>query len=429
MLRARATHDDRDDVVGRGVIDLVHDQTLDLIETRIAVDVGLPGRFALAVLAPYRAVRSDITYLDRDGAEVALVRDGIHHRDEWVRGLVDPTLAVRRSWRAGAWTLGARAGASVPLGPTVEDPFALGAAGLAHQHVQTGTGTWMPVLGVDVARRVGALELGGSVSTQQGVHENARGYQPGDRYALGLRAGWRRGRYTPGLGLDVAGETTERWDGVAPVDDGNQGRLDVLLGAGLEVELAGGLSLEARASVPALTYVKGGELDIPAVVSLAVRWSSAAAVPRRGPDDDEHDHGDGHDHHDHGEHDHGDDGALDAALWEGLDVADLGPAGAAVPLPTVPGKLVVFDLWATWCEPCHELTRALAALARRHPDRLAVRRLEVHDYDDPAAQRYLVPGKFQLPHVKLVRDDQTVVLELSGDPDELIRALEAALAR
>jgi hypothetical protein len=105
---ARTRHDDRDDVVGRGVIELVHDQTLWIGEGRLAVDVGLPRGVGLGLLVPFRIVDTGIRYLDAAGAEVELTNPGIHHRDETLTGLGDPMVLGSLGRSVGPWRVTGR---------------------------------------------------------------------------------------------------------------------------------------------------------------------------------------------------------------------------------------------------------------------------------------------------------------------------------
>lgn len=182
------THDDRDDVVGRGEIDIVHDQHLAITEARLGADVGLPGGFGASLVLPLRLTATTIDYYDAAGVAVALTTPGIHHRDETVAGLGDPMVLGGYGRVLGAWRVAGRAGVTVPLGRTEADPFARGAQGLAHQHIQLGTGTVNPVLTLEASRSVGRWRVGGFGFTQQTLYANGEGYQAGDRYAAGASA-------------------------------------------------------------------------------------------------------------------------------------------------------------------------------------------------------------------------------------------------
>ena len=88
-------------------------------------------------------------------------------------------------------------------------------------------------------------------------------------------------------------------------------------------------------------------------------------------------------------------------------------AGKPVDMASFRGKVVVMNVWATWCAPCVVEMPTLAALQRKYPTELAVvpvsvdrdkdvpdakNFIDVHDplllYHDP--NNFTVPGKLQL---------------------------------
>jgi thiol-disulfide isomerase/thioredoxin len=89
----------------------------------------------------------------------------------------------------------------------------------------------------------------------------------------------------------------------------------------------------------------------------------------------------------------------------------------------VPGKITVFDFWATWCEPCKLVDHELAEIVRRHPDDLAVRKVNVVDVDSPASQKYL--GPLTLPHLVVFGRDGTQLWAHSRPPLVLIGEVES----
>lgn len=65
------------------------------------------------------------------------------------------------------------------------------------------------------------------------------------------------------------------------------------------------------------------------------------------------------------------------------------------------GKHTVFDFYAAWCPPCRKLSPALERLAARHPDRLAIRKVDIVDWTMPVAAQH---GVVSLPYLMLYDD-------------------------
>ena len=377
---AQTQHDDFDVVPGRGPIDIVHDQDLLISEARLNVGVGITRRFGVSIMLPFRIVDTSIRFLDTSGTEIQLLRPSIHHRNETVSGIGDPMLLGSSSVSLGGWRFTARAGMTIPLGRTEEDPFALGDAGIPHQHIQLGTGTLNPVVGVEAARSWGAWRFGAFALSQQVVYEGSKGYQAGDRYATGVVLRRRMGsKWSLRGSIDALGEMAERWNGVKPTDDGNQGRFDLIFGAGASWAATPKVGIDVSLRIPAVTHAVGGQLSMPAILEVGASWSFGGPKPRAEAhkhDDHDHDHEHGH-KDDHGEH------AKKPAhpVTTGLDVSDLGKPGEAVDLVPVAGKITIFDFWAEWCQPCKVLEPALVEIARVHPEIVAIRRIDAVDWE------------------------------------------------
>jgi thiol-disulfide isomerase/thioredoxin len=88
----------------------------------------------------------------------------------------------------------------------------------------------------------------------------------------------------------------------------------------------------------------------------------------------------------------------------------------------VPGKLVVFDFFADWCAPCRYVTPVLERLAEQHPDRLALRTIDVVDWSSPVARQH---GLSAIPHLVLFGPDGTRLAE--GDAQRVLDVLESQL--
>jgi hypothetical protein len=102
-----------------------------------------------------------------------------------------------------------------------EDPFALGARGLRHQHIQFGNGSFDPLLMVDVSRNFGRVDFSAYAQTQLTLYENRKGFQAGNRFFTGVQAGTLViPRLTAAIGVDLMSERPERWGGEIE-QDGN----------------------------------------------------------------------------------------------------------------------------------------------------------------------------------------------------------------
>jgi thiol-disulfide isomerase/thioredoxin len=88
----------------------------------------------------------------------------------------------------------------------------------------------------------------------------------------------------------------------------------------------------------------------------------------------------------------------------------------------VPGKLVVFDFYADWCAPCRVVTPRLERLAAQHPDRLALRKIDVIDWESPVARQHRVGS---LPYLVLFGEDGRQLA--AGDVNRVFAVLTTQL--
>jgi len=429
----RTQHDDFDDVEGRGAIPILHDQDIYVTETRLSLDVGLTKRFAASVMLPVRVVDTNIRYLDGAGTRVDLVSMSPHHRNETLGGIADPMVL-------GAIHLSpfiVRVGASLPVGRTEEDPFVMPET--PHQHIQMGTGTVNPVVAVEAAHAWDLWRVSGFLFTQQVVYENAKGYHAGDRYAAGVAIRRTFDKVGVRVGFELQAETYERWGGIRYLEEGNQGRVDGMFAVGANIPVTSAFSIDIGIKAPFVTHVKGGQLDMPALLDIGASYVFGSTAK---PDDkdDEHEHGD-HDHahgdeHDHDEHghedehgdDHGDDHGDEHVDAAGADVADLGANGSAVTLTPVPGKITIFDFWAEWCVPCKKLEPVLVEIAKQNPRGVALRRIDAVDWESPVVAQHLTPKGFDLPHVKIYSATGELLYEESSAPGKLEQMIQSIRA-
>jgi thiol-disulfide isomerase/thioredoxin len=401
LLYAEASHEEDCPDIGpicsvRAEPPQIHHTRMWISELRLLAEYGVLDWLAVQLIFPVRLIDTWTRYTNLAGTPVTLDYVNIHHRDEVLFGAGDPQLLGHVATRLGPFSTSARIGVSVPLGVVHQNPYRLAAMGLPHEHIQFGTGTFDPVLGVDAALPVGRATLSAFAQTQVPLYAGSQGYQAGTRLFGGLTVA------APFADTDVTlratalavNEWAERWDGQVPTEDGNQGRADVYLGAGLTIPFAEDWSVSMDLRGRAWGYAKNAQLDLPLVLEVSVgrlfhfesNPTETASAPNAG------------------------------------DVLDAVTQGEAARLDAVPGKWTVFDFWAPWCEACKVLDPQLRQLAAERPD-VALRRINIVDLESPIARRELTPATV-LPHVRVSGPDGVTVLELSGTPDTVLREIK-----
>lgn len=103
-------------------------------------------------------------------------------------------------------------------------------------------------------------------------------------------------------------------------------------------------------------------------------------------------------------------------------VAMEGLAGALAP-----GKVTVVDFWAVWCVPCRRTAGDLNLRLSQDPN-LAVRKVEIRDWDDPLAAKYLA-GTPDLPLVIVFDAKGGEVGRVKGHRPAALEALLAKASR
>lgn len=107
----------------------------------------------------------------------------------------------------------------------------------------------------------------------------------------------------------------------------------------------------------------------------------------------------------------------------GADYADLTMEQALEGISShhVPGKITIFDFWAPWCAPCRNFDGHLRELASGNSN-VAVRRIEVSDWDSPVAAAYMT-GVSELPFVIVYLPDGSELGRLEGVTTESLNAM------
>ncbi len=379
-----------------------HHTALWLFELRVLAEYGLFEKLAIQAVLPLRLANSLTTYSDLNGTPKTLDYQNIHHPNATLVGLGDAQVFAHSGLSFGNLLLGGRLGLSLPLGNIVENPYQLGDQGKVHQHFQFGTGTFDPLLGVDATYGFGPWSLAAFGFGHAPLYRGRYGYQAGAQLLGGLVASSTPagGKPSARVSVTLAHEFAERWDGRVRTDDGNQGRTDLFVGAGATFPFADDWSASVEVNAHVWGQVVGAQLDLPVVLQFSIGRLF---------------------HLESGMHEES------GSTVPAGDVLELVTQGEAVPLAGVPGKWTVIDFWAPWCEACIGLDAKLRELTGRQ-ENLAVRRVNIVDFDSPIARQEL-PGVDLLPRVRVLSPAGVVVFEASGPADKLFEAVRSAITR
>jgi hypothetical protein len=258
-----------------------HDLRIRTADLTLGVQYGFAPGWAAEALVPFRINRQRITFRTMEGIPFTPDPPDYHHTNRTLTGLADPWLLLSTGHTYGRWSLGARAGASLPAGSTVENPFALGELGLPHEHVQFGSGTVQPIASLGVGRAFGGFAATMLAFARFGVATNRHGYHPGDQF-LGqafVSSGLGVEHATFSLGPTLFRETAETWEGRVE-SEGNLGRTDLYAEGRAAWSPPGlGLGLGGELRVPVWGEVTGSQLDVPVSFRLSVSKHFGGAAP------------------------------------------------------------------------------------------------------------------------------------------------------
>ena len=202
----------------------------------------------------------------------------LHHPSETLTGFSDFSLLVAHRvqdlLRRGD-VFAAAAGSSIPVGRTEEDPYVLGDAGLPHEHIQFGSGTFDPLLEAYYVMPIaGPFRVLVNAQGRFPLYENDKGYRgplevssgaavvfaATDR--LSLRAGW-----------SFFYQGYAHWSGARDINSGLM-TIGALAGIGYRVTDGAILTLDARVPVAQQTLSDDGDtFEQGAVVQLGVSYA------------------------------------------------------------------------------------------------------------------------------------------------------------
>lgn len=258
-----------------------HDLAIRTADLTLGVRYGLGPGWAAEALVPFRLNRQRITFRTLEGTPLTPDPPDYHHSNRTLTGFADPWLLVSTGRTSGAWSLGARAGASLPLGSTVDNPFALGEEGLPHEHVQMGTGTVQPIAALGLGRAFDGWAATGLAFGRFGVATNRHGYRAGHQW-LGqvfASSGLGVAHASFALGPTLFHERSETWEGRRQ-SEGNLGRTDLYADARATWNPPHlGLGLGGELRVPLWGEATGAQLDVPVTFRLSISKTMGGLPP------------------------------------------------------------------------------------------------------------------------------------------------------
>ncbi len=226
-----------------------------IAETALSASLAITPYFGIDTRWSVRIVDVNPTYSELDGTPKS-VPDDIHHHSETLGGVTDPWLLARFAAVKGSFVSVARLGLSFPLGKTVADPYRLSRAGKWHEHVQLGTGTFVPIVGLSLAYTVAPVTIALGGTGLFSAYESSKGYRAPARFYFDQRVSVALldGALTPFAQATLGHEGEDYWHG----DIGGEGsnvRTEIYVGGGLGWRFYEGWSVEgsARGRVASLT--------------------------------------------------------------------------------------------------------------------------------------------------------------------------------
>jgi hypothetical protein len=244
-----------------------------IAETVLDTSLGMTDWFALEMRWSLRIADVNPSYSELDGTPKQVPND-IHHHDETLVDVTDPWLLARFAAVSGRFVSIARLGFSLPVGRTEEDPYALGRQGKSHEHLQAGTGTFVPIAGFGMAYAIAPVILGLGGIAFFSAYENAKGFRAPWRAYASQRTSVSLldDALRPFGELTLAHEGEELWQG-RPGLEGSNVRTEIYAGLGVAWRFHAAWTLEAAARVRVATLTDAPTFEQHGLFSLGLSTS------------------------------------------------------------------------------------------------------------------------------------------------------------
>ena len=173
---------------------------------------GLREGMQLALRLPYDVKSMRVGYTTLDGAPFTPPYGDIHHRTETLSGIGDPSLSVEMARGPIIFS----AGLTFPVGRIEPDPMMLGMRGIAHQHMQFGTGTFQPILSAQWSD----YRWSAYAEARLSLYENREGLRSPHLFVWSVGPSFDAGRFSIEPRLAGQYQTVGRWNGVVDENSG-----------------------------------------------------------------------------------------------------------------------------------------------------------------------------------------------------------------
>ena len=139
----------------------------------------LPNDWQVGITLPFQMRQVRISYHLEDDSDYLPPYAGIHHRNEDLWGIGDPQLFTRSILWFHSWGVMPEIRTTIPLGRIEENPYLLAQDSQAHQHIQMGTGTFVPNISLTIFLDELHWGMLHSISQDIPIYENTNHYKPG----------------------------------------------------------------------------------------------------------------------------------------------------------------------------------------------------------------------------------------------------------
>lgn len=245
-----------------------HEVSLDFTRLEATIEYGIADNWDLKLRVPYdiKKRKSSISLIDpaTAGEIDAMQRDAdYHHAPKTLRGFSDLQLLATR-YLPDIFLAGDSAslsfGVSLPIGKIESNPYPLGDAGMPHEHIQFGTGSFDPLLefsySLPLAEKLRAGVFG---SARFPLYENRKDYQGSKEANGGVQLSYMFDtQWSAHASFLVAHQAFAHWDGTRDLNTGAN-RTSALFGLGYR--WANGLftSLDYLSPIAEDTLAPGGD--------------------------------------------------------------------------------------------------------------------------------------------------------------------------